>query len=65
MTTHLQSEQIKERLNSRGLVQALAAGAAVASIVTPSSAQQSSVLTEATSADYVLDRAAPDERKSD
>src|SRR6266700_4614820 len=55
MTTHLQSEQIEEGLSRRGLVQALAAGAAAASIATPSSAQQTSVLAEATAADYARD----------
>src|ERR1700686_1742565 len=50
MTTHLQSEQIEEGLSRRGLVQALAAGAAAASVATPASAQQTSapqVLAEA------------------
>src|SRR5437016_2224462 len=55
MTTHLQSEQIEEGLNRRGLVKALAAGAAPASVATPSLAQQTAVLAEATSADYVRD----------
>src|SRR5438105_10551735 len=55
MTTHPKTEQIEEGLNRRGLVQALAAGAAAASIATTSSAQQTSVLAEATSADYVRD----------
>src|SRR3981081_1645304 len=55
MTTHLQSEQIEEGLSRRGLVQALAAGAAAASVATPSLAQQTAVLAEATSADYVRD----------
>ncbi len=55
MTTHLQSEQIEEGLSRRGLVQALVAGTAAASIATPSLAQQTSVLAEATAADYVRD----------
>ena len=55
MTTHLQSEQIDEGLNRRGLVKALAAGAAAASVATPSLAQPAAVLAEATSADYVRD----------
>src|SRR3989454_12777368 len=55
MTTHLQSEQIEEGLSRRGLVQALAAGAAAASVATPSLAQQTSVLAEATAADYARD----------
>src|SRR6266851_2528113 len=55
MTTHLQSEQIEEGLSRRGLVQVLAAGAAAASIATPSLAQQTSALAEATSADYARD----------
>src|SRR5262249_53663221 len=54
MSTHLQSEQIQEGLSRRGLVQALAAGAAAASVATPSLAQQT-VLAEATSADYARD----------
>src|SRR5437016_14274943 len=55
MTTHPKSEKIEEGLSRRGLVQALAAGAAAASIATTSSAQQTSVLAEATSADYGRD----------
>jgi haloacetate dehalogenase len=55
VTTHPQSEQIEDGLNRRGLIQGLAAGAAVASIATPSSALETSVLAEATSADYVRD----------
>ena len=55
MTTHLQSEQGEDGVSRRGLVAALAAGAAAASIATPASAQQSAVLTEATAADYVRD----------
>jgi haloacetate dehalogenase len=60
MNTHLQSEQNETDVSRRGLVQALAAGAA-ASIATPASAQQTSaqqqgaVLAEATSADYTRD----------
>ena len=56
MTTHLQSEQGEDGVSRRGLVQALAAGAAAAGIATPASAQrQSAVLAEATAADYVRD----------
>jgi haloacetate dehalogenase len=55
MTTHLQSRQTEEGFSRRGLVQALAVGAAPASVATPSSAQQSAVLAEATPADYVRD----------
>jgi haloacetate dehalogenase len=55
MTTQLQTEQIEEGLSRRGLVQALAAGAAAASVVTPSLAQPTAALAEATSADYVRD----------
>src|SRR5207245_8402452 len=38
-----------------GLVQALAAGAAAAGVATPSMAEQTAVLAEATSADYLRD----------
>src|SRR5262245_55832229 len=55
MTTHLPSGQIDKGLSRRGLVQALAAGAAAAGVATPSSAQQTAVLAEATSADYTRD----------
>jgi haloacetate dehalogenase len=61
MTTHLQPEQIETGVSRRGLVQALAAGAAAASVATPSSAQpisvqqQAAVLAEAASADYARD----------
>ena len=55
MTTHLPSEHNEEGLSRRGLVQALAAGAAAASVATPASAQQAPVLAEATSADYARD----------
>jgi len=55
MTTYPQSEQLQDGLSRRGLVQALAVGAA-AGIATPASAQQSSaVLTEAAPEDYVRD----------
>ena len=53
LTTHLQTEQIG-RLSRRGLVQALAVGTA-ASVATPSLAEPTAVLAEATSADYLLD----------
>jgi hypothetical protein len=43
MNTHLQSERKEGGLSRRGLVQALAAGAAVANVATPASAQQMSV----------------------
>src|SRR5260370_38631736 len=55
MTTHLQSEQIDKGLSRRGLVQALAAGAAAAGVATPSLAEQTTVLAEATSAEYARD----------
>jgi haloacetate dehalogenase len=55
MTTHRQSEHIEDGLSRRGLVAALAAGAATAGIATPSSAQQMAVLAEAAAADYVRD----------
>src|SRR5438067_2452127 len=54
---HLTSEQNEEGLSRRGLVQALAAGAA-ASVATPSLAQPAkppAIVAEATSADYVRD----------
>src|SRR5579863_9058292 len=60
MTTHDRPEHTEDGLSRRGLVQALAAGAAAASIAAPASAQQaqpSAVLGEATSADYVRDPA--------
>src|ERR1700738_3047282 len=53
MTTHLQSEHTEEGLSRRGLVQALAAGAA-ASVATPALAE-TAVVAEATSADYARD----------
>src|SRR6185436_18301830 len=56
--TNLPSEQHDEGFSRRGLVQALAAGAA-ASIATPATAQPgtqaSAIVAEATSADYVRD----------
>src|SRR3984957_5028777 len=55
MTAHPQFEPSEEGLSRRGLVQALAAGAAVAGAATPALAQQTAVLAEATSADYVRD----------
>src|ERR1700736_4716482 len=58
MTTHLQSEHIdadlEARLSRRGLVQALAAGAA-AGVATPALAEQTAMIAEATSADYARD----------
>jgi hypothetical protein len=53
--THLQSEQAEEGFSRRGLFGTLAAGAAAASAATPSLAQRSTVLAEATSADCVRD----------
>src|SRR3977135_2432666 len=55
MTTHHQSEDGGEGMSRRGLVQALAAGTAAASVATPSLAQQAAVLAEATAADYARD----------
>src|SRR6202790_5296087 len=55
MTTRVQSEQIDEGLSRRGLVQALAAGAAAASVATPALALGTAVLAEATSADLPPD----------
>jgi haloacetate dehalogenase len=54
MTTHCQSGHIEDGVSRRGLVQALAAGAAV-SLAAPASAQQAAALAEATPADYVRD----------
>jgi hypothetical protein len=56
MNTHLQSEHKEEGLSRRGVVQALAAGAAVAGVATPAAAQQT-VLAQAMSADYARDPA--------
>ena len=57
MTTQNQSDHIQQRLSRRGLVQAMAAGAAAASVATPAAAQaqQTAVLAEATAADYARD----------
>src|SRR5580704_477017 len=57
MTTHPRSEPTEEGLSRRGLLQALAAGAAAAGVATPASAQQTAMLAEATSADYARDPA--------
>ncbi len=58
MTTHGESEHSEEGLSRRGLVQALAAGAAAATVITPASAQQqTAVVAEATAGDYVRDPA--------
>jgi hypothetical protein len=54
-TTHPRSEPAEEGLSRRGLVQALAAGAAAAGVATPASAQQTAMLAEATAADYARD----------
>ena len=58
MTMHLQSGNIEAgleaRMSRRGLVQALAAGAA-ASVATPALAEQTAVVAEAISADYARD----------
>jgi haloacetate dehalogenase len=56
MTTH-KSQQFEEGVSRRGLVQAFAAGATAAAFATPSSAQQTTVVAEATTADYVRDPA--------
>jgi haloacetate dehalogenase len=59
MTTHVRSEHVEAgsepRLSRRGLVQALAAGAAAASVATPALAEETAVVAEATSADYARD----------
>src|SRR5215475_10130720 len=55
MMRQLQSEHIDKFLSRRGLVQVLAAGAATASVATPSLAQQTTALAEATPADYAGD----------
>jgi haloacetate dehalogenase len=58
MTTQDSSRQSEAGLSRRNLVQALATGAAAASVVAPASAAESAaVLAEATSADYVRDPA--------
>jgi len=54
MNTHLLSGHIEEGLSRRGLVQALAAGAA-ASVATPALAEQTATLAEAMSGDYARD----------
>jgi haloacetate dehalogenase len=54
MTTHPQSERIQEGLSRRSVVHALSLAAA-ASVATPLLAQQTALLAEATSADYVRD----------
>src|SRR5579864_2879037 len=57
MTTHIQSERNEEGVSRRGLVQALAAGAAgaAAGVATPALADQTAIIAEATSADYTRD----------
>lgn len=56
MTRQPESEHTKEKgLSRRGLVQALAAGAAAASIATPARAQSSAIVAEAAAADYERD----------
>ena len=55
MSTRPESEFVETEVNRRSLVQALAVGAAAASIATPSVAQPASIVTEATAADYVRD----------
>ena len=65
MTTHSQSEHFEPsleahpgaRLSRRGLVQALAAGAAASAATPAFSAEQAAVIAEATSADYARDPA--------
>src|SRR5262244_516972 len=54
MNTHLLSAHIEEGLSRRGLVQALAGGAA-AGVATPALAEETATLAEATSADYARD----------
>src|SRR5580704_5156375 len=49
--------QPNEGVSRRGLVAVLAAGTAAASIATPAAAQESAVMAEATSEDYVRDPA--------
>jgi haloacetate dehalogenase len=55
MTARRQSEQFEQGVSRRGSVQALTAGATASVFVTPSSAQQTTALAEATSADYIRD----------
>ena len=56
MSTRPETETpAEEGLNRRGLVQALAVGAAAAGIATPAVAQSASIVAEATAADYVRD----------
>jgi hypothetical protein len=55
MITQLQTEKVEEGLNRRRLVQAVAASAAAVSVATPSLAEPTTVLAEATSADYLRD----------
>jgi hypothetical protein len=55
MNTQLQAEKAEEGLNRRRLVQAVAAGAAAVSVATPSLAEPTMELAEATSADYLRD----------
>jgi haloacetate dehalogenase len=54
MNTHLLTGHVEEGLSRRGLVRALAAGAA-ASVATPALAEETATLAEATSADYARD----------
>src|SRR5207253_6819106 len=56
MTSHAKSPDSRnESLSRRDLVQGLAAGAAAASIATPSLAQSAAIVAEATQADYSRD----------
>jgi len=55
MTEHRQSSDPEKSVSRRGVVQALAAGAAAASVAAPASAQQMPVVSQATEADYVRD----------
>jgi haloacetate dehalogenase len=57
MTTNTQFEHPGDGLSRRGLVGAFAAGTAIASIATPSSAQPTAIVAEATAADYARDPA--------
>src|SRR6201987_4280401 len=55
MTMHRQTAEYRMGLNGGCLVQAVAAGTAAVGLPTPSSAQSTAVLAEATAADYVRD----------
>jgi len=55
MSTQLQPPRTEDGVSRRALFETLAAGAAAAGVAAPALAQQSAVLAEATSADYVRD----------